>query len=394
MTAILTIHATPAELGVLAALARGPGIVVGLAAGGFVDRTSRRSVMIASDLARTALIATIPLAAWTHVLAMAQIYLVAALVGAASALFEIADHAFLPALIARGHLLDGNAKLGVTDSISEIAGPAVAGTLFQLLTAPIAMLGTSITYLASAILLFGVPADRPMARAASDTPHWRRDAVEGIGAILAHPLLRPLLWMTLLTTFFGSFFWPLYLAFGLNTLHMSPALMGITIAAGGAGALFASMLSNALCRRFGIGPTVIVCSFANAGFLALVPLAGGPHGLAVAMLMIAQFAGDAVAVAAIIPMISLRQAVLPGSILGRAVAVFSSASGAATIAGALTGGGLGTAIGTRTTLLIAVAGVAAAPLFAVFSPLRGLAGMPDEITSASGLHPPDGVAGG
>ncbi len=270
----------------------------------------------------------------------------------------------------------------------------MAGTLFQLLTAPIAMLGTSITYLASAILLFGVPADRPAARAPTDTPHWRRDAMQGIGAILAHPLLRPLLWMTLLATFFGSFFWPLYLAFGLNTLHMSPALMGITIAAGGAGALFASMLSNALCRRFGIGPTVIVCSFANAGFLALVPLAGGPHGLAVGMLMVAQFAGDAVAVAAIIPMISLRQAVLPGTILGRAVAVFSAASGGATIAGALIGGVLGSMIGTRATLLIAVAGVAATPLFAVFSPLRRLAGIPDEITSASAPHPPDAAADG
>ncbi len=393
MTAILTIHAAPAELGILAALARGPGIVVGLVAGGFVDRSSRRRIMIASDLARTLLIATIPLAAWMHRLAMPQIYLVAALVGAAQVLFEIADHAFLPTLIAREHLIDGNAKLGVTDSASEIVGPAVAGTLFQLLTAPIAMLGTSITYLASALLLIGVPSDPPAAHPSQEVPHWRRDLAAGIAAILSHRLLKPLFWMTLAGTFFGSFFWPLYLAFGLRDLGLSPALMGVTIAMGGAGALFAALLSTTLSRRFGVGPTIVVCSFANAGFLALVPLAGGPHGLAVGMLMLAQFAGDAVAVAAIIPMISLRQAVLPGSILGRAVAVFSAASGAATVAGALIGGALGTAIGPRATLLISVAGLAAAPFFAVFSPLLGLAEIPG-VTSESAPHPPAGAADG
>jgi hypothetical protein len=114
MAAILSIHATPAQLGVLTALARGPGIVVGLVAGGFVDRTSRKHVMIGSDLARVVLIATIPAAAWLGLLTMGQLYVVAALVGAASVLFDIADHAFLPALIDREFLLDGNAKLSVT----------------------------------------------------------------------------------------------------------------------------------------------------------------------------------------------------------------------------------------------------------------------------------------
>ncbi|HSM96229.1 MAG TPA: MFS transporter, partial [Rhizomicrobium sp.] len=158
MTAILTIHAPPAELGLLTALARGPGIVVGLVAGGFVDRSSRRRVMIVSDLARVALILTIPLAAWLHVLAMPQLYATAALVGGAGVLFEIADHAFLPSLIDRELLLDGNAKLSTTDAIAEIGGPAMAGTLFQFFTAPFAMLGTSLTYLVSALFLFTVPA--------------------------------------------------------------------------------------------------------------------------------------------------------------------------------------------------------------------------------------------
>ncbi len=257
-------------------------------------------------------------------------------------------------------------------------GPAVAGTLFQLLTAPIAMLGTSITYLASALLLIGVPSDPPAAHPSQEVPHWRRDLAAGIAAILSHRLLKPLFWMTLAGTFFGSFFWPLYLAFGLRDLGLSPALMGVTIAMGGAGALFAALLSTTLSRPLRASGRRSSCAASP------MPVSSrwcrwraGRIGLAVGMLMLAQFAGDAVAVGRDHPDDQPAPGrVLPGSILGRAVAVFSAASGAATVAGALIGGALGTAIGTRATLLISVAGLAAAPFFAVFSPLLGLAEIP------------------
>lgn len=375
MAAILVIHASPGELGLLAALARGPGAVVGLFAGGFVDRRSRRRVMIASDLARAALILTVPAAAWLGALAMPQLYIVAALVGAASVLFEIADHAFLPSLIAREHLLDGNAKLGVTEAVAEIGGPAAAGTLFQLFTAPFAMLGTAITYLVSAAFLFAVPAcELPAERKPS---RWHRDLLAGWKAVMAEPLVRPLLGMSIVFTGFGAFFGPLYLLYGIEVLGLSPALMGVTIACGGVGALFGASLSNALSRRIGIGATVWGCCFVYTAALLLVPLAHGPLWLATAMLMIAQLCGDGFAVAFMIPLTSLRQAVLPRAMLGRTAALFSAASGTMTVLGALAGGALAGRLGVRETLLLAVAGMAAAPLFVLFSPLRGLKTIPD-----------------
>jgi MFS family permease len=295
MTAILSIHAAPWQLGLLAAFARGPGVVVGLFAGGIVDRTERRRVMIFSDLIRVLLILTIPVAAWFHVLSMVQLYLAAMLVGAASVLFDIADHAFLPSLIEREHLLDGNAKLGVTDSIAEIGGPALAGTLFQLFTAPLAMLGTSLTYLVSALFLFAVPANELPPEPAREHRAWYRDAADGLATILAEPLVRPILWMTVVFTLFGAFFAPLYLVYGLKTIGMSPALMGINIAIGGVGALFGASLSNTLTRSFGVGRTILAGGFLYAAFLALVPLARGPLWLSTTMMMIAQFGGDAFA---------------------------------------------------------------------------------------------------
>src|SRR6185312_14045082 len=375
MAAILSIHASPPELGLLVALARGPGAVVGLFAGGIVDRRSRRRVMIASDLARTALILTVPLAAWLHALSMPQLYVVAALVGAASVFFEIADHAFLPSLIEREHLLDGNAKLGVTEAIAEIGGPAVAGTLFQLFTPPFAMLGTSLTYLVSAMFLFAVPSrELPPEKTRS---RWHQDLAAGLRAVLAEPLVRPLLGMTVTFTGFGAFFGPLYLLYGIKVLGLSPALMGITIACGGVGALCGASLSNVLSRRIGIGPTIWGCCFTYTASLLLVPLAHGPVWQAAAMLMLAQLGGDGFAVAFMIPLTSMRQAVLPPALLGRTAGLFSAIAGATSVAGALFGGALGEWIGIRETLLIAVAGMAAAPFFALFSPLRSLRVIPD-----------------
>src|ERR1700761_1171950 len=203
MTAILSLHAAPTELGVLAALSRGPGLVVGLAAGGFVDRSRRRRVMIASDLARVLFIVAVPLAAWLHLLAMPLIYVMAALVGAANALFEIADHAYLPSLIAREHLLDGNAKLGVTDSVAEIGGPALAGGRFLRFNPPFAMLTTAFTYLVSAGFLFSISARELTPEEPAEKPRWYQDIRDGLDAILAEPLLRPILWMAIVSNFFS-----------------------------------------------------------------------------------------------------------------------------------------------------------------------------------------------
>lgn len=378
MTAILTIHAAPWELGLLAAFARGPGLVVGFFAGGIVDRTERRRVMIGSDLARVLLILSIPATAWLGMLTMLQLYAVAALVGAASVFFDIADHAFLPSLIEREHLLDGNAKLGITDSIAEIGGPALAGTLFQVFTAPLAMLGTSLTYLVSALFLVTVPAKRMPLERPGRPSRWYEDIGVGLKAVLDEPLVRPTLWMTIVFTTFGAFFSPLYLMYGLKALGMSPALMGINIAMGGVGALFGALVSNTMTRWLGVGGTVLAGGFLYAAFLALVPLATGPLWLRTGMMMVAQFGGDAFALAFIIPLTSLQQAVLPRHLLGRTRGMFSVASGGATIVGALVGGLLGAWLGAREALAISVAGIFAAPLFVAFSSLRQLKEIPGE----------------
>src|SRR5262245_12889979 len=123
--AVVTLAAQPAQLGVLAALASGAGLLVGLTAGDYVDHTPRRRILIATDLIRAAVLLSVPLAAWLGVLSMLQVYVVATLVAAASVLFAIADHAYLPNLVGKPLVLDANAKISATEGVAEMGGPAL-----------------------------------------------------------------------------------------------------------------------------------------------------------------------------------------------------------------------------------------------------------------------------
>jgi MFS family permease len=376
LAAVLMIHASAAALGLLTALALGPGTIVGLFAGGFVDRSRRRHILVASDLLRAAILLTVPMAAWLHMLAMPQLILVAAIAGGFSVLFDIADHAYLPSLIGTANLVEGNAKLNVTDSVAEIGGPALAGVLVQLLTAPIAIAANAVTYVISALFLSQITTREVVAAPEAGTASWRRDLAIGAAAIFQDRMVRTLFWMAAATPLFGSFFM-LYVPFAIRDLHLSPTLLGVTIGVGGVGAMVGAALASPLSRRLGLGPTIVVASFGGAAFTLLVPLASGPVTTATAMLMAAQFGGDALLVVAIILAASLRQTVLPNEILGRVAAVFQAAAGFCSVIGALAAGAVASVVGVRETLLIAAIGYFLAPAIALMSPLASLKSLPN-----------------
>lgn len=370
LAAVMTLQASPAELGVLAALSMGPGLVVGLLAGGFVDRSRRRSILIASDLIRFVVLMTVPLAAWFRLLSIEQLYVVAALVGAATVLFDLADNAFLPSLVSKDQLMEGNSKLGVTESTAEIGGPALAGVLFQWLTAPFAIAINAGTYLASALLLFGIRAEEPPPQAKPDDHHWGNDFAFGWRAIMDQPLVRPLLFMTMAQYLCFSFFGGLYALWAIKHLGLTPAALGVTIAVGGVGALLGAVLAPWTTRVLGIGPSIGICALISGLSAFLIPLAPAHPVWGMVFMMGAQLIGDSFGLAAIIPATTLQQTVIRQDQLGRTGAVFHVARGGLSVVGALLGGFLATVIGVRETLLIACAGVAGAPLIALLSPLR------------------------
>jgi MFS family permease len=369
LAAVMTLDATPAQLGLLAALSMGPGLVVGLLAGGFVDRRRRRTILIGADLLRFAILMTVPVAAWLQLLTIEQLFMVAGLVGAASVLFDLADNAFLPSLIERDQLMEGNSKLGVTDSVAEIGGPALAGVLFQLLTAPFAIAVNAGTYLASALLLGGLRVREEVLAAPAEQQHWAADLVFGWRTVMAEPRVRPLLFLFTLQMMFFAFFGSLYALFALRTLHLTPAILGVTIAVGGVGALLGAFMAPGIVRRLGVGPAIIVCGVVAALSFFLIPLAPSAPVMGMLFLMGSQLIGDAFGVAAMIATTTLQQFVIPQTALGRVGAIFQVARGAGFIAGAILCGGLATAIGVREALMLACAGLLLAELIPAFSPL-------------------------
>jgi MFS family permease len=384
LAAVMTIHAPPSQLGLLAALAQGPALIVAMFSGGRVDRSSRRAILIGTDLLRAGILLTVPLAAWFHLLSMLQLYAVAAIAGGASVLFDIADHAYLPTLISRDTLMEGNAKLNVTESIAEIGGPALAGVLVQALTAPFAIAANALTYLLSALFLSRITARETHLDTRAPRKPWYEGFRTGLSEIFAQPLLRPLFWMALVSPLFGAFFSALYVIWAIRILGLTPALMGVTIALGGVASLFGAVLAAPALKWLGAGRAIVITYLIAGASSFFVPLAHGTLPLRVTFLMLAQLFGDSFAVTAIVISTSLRQSIVPLGVMGRVAAVFRTVSGAPAIAGALLGGVLAESFGVRETLLFAAGGVALTPLIGLFSPLWRLKDMPVAPGNASG----------
>jgi len=138
LTAVLVLGASPLQMGLLSGAGAAAVLVFGLFAGAWADRLRRRPILIAADLGRAAVLGTIPLAVTLHRLTMGHLYLVAAASAVLTVFFDVSYQAYLPALVSRENILEGNSKLALTDSIAGIAGPGLTGVLVQAITAPIA----------------------------------------------------------------------------------------------------------------------------------------------------------------------------------------------------------------------------------------------------------------
>jgi MFS family permease len=370
LTAVLILGATPAQMGILAALDGVSVLVIGLLAGVWVDRVRRRPLLIATDLGRAVVLSTIPLAALLGVLRIGQLYLVAALAGMLTVIFNVASAAFLPSLIPQGSLVEGNSKLAMSDSLAEIGGPAVAGPLVQLISAPLAILFDALSFLFSAcsLGLIGKPEPPPAAREQSQSI-WS-DLVEGLRMVLKNPLLRTLAGSAGIFSLFGNFIGALYALYVIRQLGAPPIFLGLLIASGGVSALAGAFLAERVVQRFGLGRTVAVGLFMYGATGLLIPLAGGSVALALSLLFLSQLIGDASVSIYLIAEMSLRQSLVPANLLGRTNASIQFLSQGIAPVGALLAGTLGGLIGLRLTILIGVLGVMLAGTWLLLSAVR------------------------
>ncbi|MFT3809570.1 MAG: MFS transporter [Micropepsaceae bacterium] len=346
--AILTLGASDGEVAFLGALALLPAVVMGLAASTFIDRVRRRPLMIGCDIVGALALLSIPLAAWAGMLDMLQIYVVAIISGSTAILFALADQTLLPDLVGREHLEEGNAKLATTDSVAEIGGPALAGVLIEILTAPFAILADALSLLWSALLLGRIRA--------VETPHQETGdtglaaALAGLKSVWRSPILSALFGAEAIMMFSFGFFAALYMLFALRVLGMDIGFVGLIISVGGIGALLGAVAGPPLVRRIGLGPAIVLFFTLTIGSSLLIPAATGDDWLSVAFLVTAQLVGDAAAVAYFIQTTTLRQTVTPQAVLGRVNAALLTMHGLVLMVGALIAAPLAEAIGIRATV--------------------------------------------
>jgi MFS family permease len=373
LLAVSRLDASAAEMGLLAAAGTAPFFFCSLPGGVFIDRRRRRPVLIAADVARAALLLTVPLLAWLGTLHMTHLYAVAFAVGVFTVLFEIGHYAYVPAIVGRTQIIEANSKLQVSHSASDSAGPGLAGLLVQVASAPFAILLDAATFLVSALFLRRIETIEPAVER-RESQSVVRDVREGLGALLGHRLLRPIV---LFSVHYGICFQAItaiYILYAVRELDISPLMIGVIFAAGGLGAIPGALLSAPVARRFGVGPTIVGGLTLCGVPLFLIPLASG--SLAVPLLASAKLLGGIAGTIVNVQQWSLRQIVTPDHLQGRVTASHRFLVYGSEPLGALLGGWLGTTFSLRLAITILALGVLTSPIWGLVSPLRDLRNPP------------------
>ena len=287
LTAIALLNVGPNQLGLLRTAEFLPFIVLTLLAGTWADRHRRRPLMIAANLLRAALLLAVPLLAWTDRLELWHLYGIVALVGVGAVFFDLSYLSYLPSLVRREHLVEGNSKLAVSASVAEVGGPGLAGLLVQALTAPIAILVDAASYLASAASLLTIRTREPEPARAGRTGlrHLRSEIAEGLRVVLANRYLRAIAGEAFTYNLFVQFAETLFLLYAVEQLRYQPGAVGLILSGAAVGGLLGSVMAQRVVGRAGFGPTFLWSTALACAAPVLVPLASGPRPLVTAMIV-------------------------------------------------------------------------------------------------------------
>ncbi|MDG4766937.1 MFS transporter [Solwaraspora sp. WMMD406] len=373
LVAVLSLEASRFEVGLLAAFETAAFLLIGLPAGAWVDRLRRRRVLVAADLGRAVILASVPLAWWTGLLTMPQLYVVALLAGGLTVFFDVAHQTYLPYLVGADHLLEGNAKLEGARGVNQIAGPTVAGLLVQWITAPFAVVVNVVGYLASAFVVTRIRQVEQQPAPAPDA-NLRREIMEGLRFVLRSRLLRPIAACSGAANFLAAMTNAMLIVLLARDLGLSAGTIGVFFSLCSAGALVGALAAQRVADRLGHGRTIWIAMAASSPFELLIPLAqrGWLLWLAATGAAIAWFGS----VIYNITQLSFRQRLTPDRLLGRVNASMRFLVWGTMPLGALAGGVLGQYLGARTTLVVAAICQTLVFLPTFLSPLRTMRELP------------------
>lgn len=371
LLAATTLDASAFEMGVLSAVASLPFLLIGLFVGVWVDRVRKRPLLIAADMARAITLLIVPVASVLDVLSFEMLAVVAFIHGSLSVVFDVADTSYLPSLVERGDLVDANGRMELSASVAQISGPALAGALVAILTAPFAVLIDSFSFLASATILRRIRHVEPKRVAEKHEP-WRHQISGGFRIIKQSPVLRALIGTTGATAFFGEMFMAIYVFFLAEELNLGSFAIGVIFATGGIGALLGATLSGPISRKIGAGNTIVLGQLMFGITGMTVPLAVLVPKYAVPLIIASEFLQWGFLVLRHVNAASMRQAFTPANALGRVQSSALLATRGSQPVGALIGGALATVIGAPLTLAFSEVGMLLAVIPLLIGPVRAV----------------------
>lgn len=366
LTAVLVLHASPFQMGLLQAVQYSPFLVVSLLAGVWIDRRRRRGLLIGSDIARAVLIGSVPVAFALGARWMVYIYVIAFLSGIMTVVFNVAYHAYLPFLVDKDQLADGNSRLEGSRAITQVAGPGLGGLLVQALGPPTAMLADALSFIVSAgaLVLIRKPEPEPERRERS----VRAELQEGWAFMWSHPLVRPISISCAVVNLSFAIGYSIQILFLNRNLGFTPALLGIALATGGGGAVVGALTAKRLVKFLKFGPTVTASTVMMGAALVAQAVAGIVPGSPFLIVAISEAVVSYGVIVYNVSLFTLWQSTTPSRLRGRVGATLHFMIWGALPLGAVIGGSIGT-FSLRWALAIGGIGILVSAVWVAFSVL-------------------------
>ena len=372
LTALLALHASAFEMGLLAAASYAAWLVLGLPAGVVAERLPLRGLQVTCDLVRAAAMASVPVAWWLGVLSMTQLLAVALLNGCATVLFDVANSTFLPRVVPREQLQSRNSLMSGTHAATQLGGPSLGGVLIALLGAVPTLLVDAASYVASALLLGRLPSTE--VRVDPERPPMGRMIAEGWRYVTRHPVMAPCMWDATATNFVCGGQLGVFALYLVRDVDAPAALVGFLLAAEGIGSLAGAAVVTSVARRIGTARAVLWGGVVSVAGAFVIPLGHGPVAWVAFAVGNVVFAGGVVVLSTITR--TYRQTASPPEMLSRVMATVRFVSWGAIPIGGLVAGGLASAYGARATIVVLAFLSMLAPLIIWLSPIRSMRDLP------------------
>ncbi|WP_225833269.1 MFS transporter [Streptomyces sp. NK08204] len=376
LTAMRAFGASDEQVGLLRFLQLVPYLGLALLFGVWVDRVRRRRVMLAANLVRMVLLALVPALYWAHALSLVTLTVIACAVGVASVLFDVSWMSYVPTLVRDpGQYVEASAKMGVSSSAADVAGPGMAGVLVSALTAPVALIVDAFSYLVSLVSLLLVRTPEPRPEKGARRHVWG-ELRDGLRWVMKDRILRALALVGFCCNFSMVTVWTMFLLHGTHDLHLSSSALGGIFATASVGGLIGALISGPVIKRFLLGRVYLVAQSALLLGPSLIAAATGPRSVVIAMCVVSFFVTYLGLGVANVVIVSLRQTSTPASMMGRMTAAFRTLLFGGGALGGLSAGLLAGHLGGRGALAVAAIASAVVAVALLASPVTRLTALP------------------